>query len=102
MKKSPSDYINGGYAEWQDRKSALKAGKPNAYVYFKNIAVTIDDDLCLGMSYNIALQRYSCSAIKSNGVRANDPHRWDKYGVSLDGLSDLNMDTIYHDGISRI
>ena len=95
MKKDPSDYTPGE-AKYAARQQAVKAGKPNAMTYFKNVAVTLAGDFIIGLSYNIDLQRYSCSAIEIDGVRFNDPHRWDKDGISLDDdLSDLVLGSVH-------
>lgn len=94
MKKDPKDYTPGE-AEYAAVRLAVKAGRPNAYTYFKNMAVTLAGDLVLGLSYNIDLERYSCSAIKIDGVRYNDPKRWDKFGKALDAdLSDLKLGSV--------
>jgi hypothetical protein len=94
VKKSPADYT-AGEAKYAARKLAVKAGKPNAMTYFKNVAVTLAGDFIIGLSYNIELQRYSCSAIEIDGVRFNDPCRWDKSGKALDdAVSDLNIDSV--------
>lgn len=96
MKKDPKDYTQGE-AEYDRRRLAVKAGTPNAYVYFKNIAVTMDGDLCVGMTKNTQGGYFSCSAIVRDGVRANDPLRWDFQGGSFDGLSDLNVRSVHQD-----
>lgn len=95
MKKSPADYTQGE-AKYAARQQAVKAGKPNAMTYFKNVAVTLAGDFIVGLSYSIALERYSCSAIEIDGVRFNDPHRWSKDGNALyDDLSALNIDSVH-------
>ena len=95
MKKDPSDYTPGE-AKYAARQQAVKAGKPNAMTYFKNVAVTLAGDFIVGLSYSIALERYSCSAIEIDGVRFNDPCRWDKSGKALDDdLSALNIDSVH-------
>lgn len=95
MKKDPSDYT-AGEAKYAARQQAVKAGKPNAMTYFKNVAVTKAGDFVIGLSYNIDLQRYSCSAIEIEGVRFNDPHRWDKSGKAMDcDLSDLLLSSVH-------
>lgn len=95
MKKDPSDYTPGE-RKFADLVKAVKAGKPNAAIYRKNSAVTLAGDLVIGLSYNIDLQRYSCSAIEIDGVRFNDPHRWDKDGIALDSdCSDLNINSVH-------
>lgn len=94
IKKDPSDYTPGE-AKYAARQQALKAGKPNAAIYFKNVAVTLAGDFIVGLSYSIALERYSCSAIEIDGVRFNDPCRWDKSGKALDDdLSDLVLGSV--------
>ena len=94
MKKDPSDYTKGE-RKFADLVAALKAGKPNAAIYFKNVAVTLAGDFIVGLSYSIALERYSCSAIEIDGVRFNDPCRWDKSGKALDDdLSDLVLGSV--------
>ena len=101
MKKSPADYTLGE-KEYAARQQAVKAGRPNAYTYFKNIAVTLAGDLVIGLTYSIDLQRYSCSAIKIDGVRYNEPCRWDKQGQPLDdNLSALNIGSV-HEGVRTI
>ena len=95
MKKDPSDYTPGE-AKYAARQLAVKAGKANAMTYFKNVAVTLAGDFVIGLSYNIDLQRYSCSAIEIDGVRFNDPHRWSKDGIALDSdCSDLNISSVH-------
>lgn len=94
MKKDPSDYT-AGEAKYAARQLAVKAGRPNAMTYFKNVAVTKAGDFVIGLSYNSKLQRYSCSAIEIDGVRFNDPHRWSKDGIALDGdCSDLLLTSV--------
>lgn len=95
MKKDPADYTSGE-REYMERKQAVTDGKPNAYTYFRNVAVTLAGDLVIGLSYSIEWERYSCSAIKIDGVRFNDPCRWDKDGIALDDdLSALNIDSVH-------
>lgn len=101
MKKDPADYT-AGEQKYAARQLAVKAGKPNAMTYFKNVAVTLAGDFIIGLSYNLDLQRYSCSAIEIDGVRFNDPCRWDKSGNALDcDLSDLNVSSV-HSGVRTI
>ena len=95
MKKDPADYTKGE-AKYAARQQAVKAGKPNAMTYFKNVAVTLAGDFIIGLSYNLELQRYSCSAIEIDGVRFNDPCRWDKFGKALDcDVSDLRLGSVH-------
>lgn len=96
MKKSPADYTPGE-AEFAKRVAALKAGAPNAYVYRKNIAVTEAGDFVIGLTYNIALQRYSASAIEIDGVRDNGKLcEWDKDGNALEAdLNPLNIKSVH-------
>jgi len=95
MKKDPSDYT-AGEAKYAARQLAVKAGKPNAMTYFKNVAVTKAGDFVIGLSYNLELQRYSCSAIEIDGVRFNDPCRWDERGKPLEGdVSDLILGSVH-------
>lgn len=97
MKKSPSDYT-AGEQKYLARQQAVKAGKPNAHSYRRNIAVTLAGDLVVGLSYHRELERYSCSAIETDGIRRNDPCRWSKDGKSLDiDISDLNVKSIHID-----
>lgn len=95
MKKDPADYTKGE-AKYLARQQAVKAGRPNAMTYFKNVAVTKAGDFIIGLSYNLDLQRYSCSAIEIDGVRFNDPCRWDKSGKALDcDFSDLRLGSVH-------
>lgn len=102
MKKDPSDYT-AGEAKYAARQQALKAGKPNAMTYFKNVAVTKAGDFIIGLTYNIKLQRYSASAIEIDGVRDNGKLcSWDKSGKALDcDLSDLVLGSV-HSGVRTI
>ena len=101
MKKDPSDYT-AGEQKYLARQLAVKAGKANAMTYFKNAAVTKAGDFVIGLSYNIDLQRYSCSAIEIDGLRFNDPRRWSKDGIALDSdLSDLVLGSV-HSGVRTI
>ena len=102
MKKDPKDYTPGE-RKYADLVKALKAGKPNAYVYRKNSAVTLAGDFVIGLSYNIELRRYSCSAIEIDGVRNNAKLcTWDAEGGALEAdLSDLRLATV-HEGVSKI
>ena len=96
MKKDPSDYT-AGERKFADLVAALKAGKPNAIIYRKNSAVTLAGDFVIGVTYNIALQRYSCSAIEIDGVRDNGKLcEWDREGGALyDDLSALNVGSVH-------
>jgi len=95
VKKDPSDYTQGEQ-KYLARQQAVKAGRPNAMTYFKNVAVTKAGDFIIGLSYNLDLQRYSCSAIEIDGVRFNDPCRWDKSGKALEGdVSDLILGSVH-------
>lgn len=88
-----------GQKEWLKRRQDVKDGKANSMTYFKNVAVTKAGDFVVGLSYNRALERYSCSAIEINGVRDNGKLcTWDKQGKSLDcDLSALNMESVHSD-----
>ena len=95
MKKDSFDYTPGEQ-KYLARQQAVKAGRPNAMTYFKNVAVTKAGDFIIGLSYNLDLQRYSCSAIEIDGVRFNDPCRWDKSGKALEGdVSDLILGSVH-------
>ena len=101
MKKDAAEYT-AGERKFAERVAALKAGKPNAYSYRKNIAVTEDGDFVIGLTYNIALERYSCSAIEFDGIRYNHPKRWDKSGNPLEvDLSTLLLASVY-EGVNKI
>ena len=95
MKKSPANYTQGE-AKYAACKQAVKASKPNAHQFFKNLAVTEEGALLIGMSYSIEWKRYSCSAIETDGMRVNDPLQWDEFGGSLDGGSDLNLASVHN------
>lgn len=96
MKKDPSDYT-AGERKFANLVEALKAGKPNAMIYRKNSAVTQAGDFVIGLTYNIALQRYSASAIEIDGVRDNGKLcSWGKDGSALDDdLSDLVLGSVH-------
>lgn len=102
MKKDPANYTPGE-VEYVKRKADVKAGKPNADLFFRNIAVTVDGVLCIGMTYIFERENYTCTYTESDGVRDfGGSHRWDKNGISLDdSISDLNLDSI-NDGVRKI
>lgn len=84
--------------EWLKRRQAVKDGKQNALTHFKNLALDNDGDLMIGMTYNFALSRYSCTYTQRDGVRDFGGARsWDNQGGSLDGLADLNLGTVNSD-----
>lgn len=95
MKKDPKDYT-AGEQKYLARQQAVKAGKPNAMTYFKNVAVTKAGDFVIGLTYNSKLQLYSASAIEIDGVRDNGKLcEWDKSGIALyDDLSDLVLGSV--------
>ncbi len=95
MKKDPADYTKGE-SKFADLVAALKAGKPNAMIYRKNSAVTQAGDFVIGLTYNIALQRYSASAIEIDEVRDNGKLcSWNENGNALDDdLSDLLLSSV--------
>lgn len=100
-KKSPADYTPGE-RKYADLVKAVAAGKPNAVIYLKNSAVTEAGEFVIGLTYNIDLRRYSCSAIEIDGIRHNDPCQWDKHGGSLDdAVSDLVLKSV-NDGVRTI
>lgn len=102
MKKSPDDYT-AGERKFADLVAAVKAGKPNAYTYRVNSAVTKDGDFVIGLTYHSARQIYSASAIEIDGVRDNGKLcEWDIEGGALDDdLSDLNVGSV-HSGVRTI
>lgn len=94
MKKDPADYTPGEH-KYTELKKAVKAGKSNAVTYLKNSAVTLAGDFVIGLSFSNDYQRYSCSAIEINGIRYNNPCRWDKSGKALEGdVSDLVIKSV--------
>ncbi len=96
MKKSPADYTLGE-RKFADKVEALKAGKPNAYTYRVNSAVTQDGDFVIGLTYHNDRQYYSASAIEVDGVRDNGKVcSWDAEGGALEGdLSDLLLASVH-------
>lgn len=102
MKKSPDDYTPGE-RKFANLVTALKAGKPNAYTYRVNSAVTKDGDFVIGLTYHSERQYYSASAIEIDGVRDNGKVcEWDNEGGALDGdLSDLLLASV-HSGVRTI
>lgn len=81
--------------EWIRRMRAAKAGKTNAQIYFNSIALTEDGELCLGMTHDTQHKHYSCTYMEMDGVRDfGGCRRWDLQGGSIDGLSDLRLDTV--------
>jgi len=96
MKKDPKDYTPGE-RKFADLVAALKAGKPNAYTYRVNSAVTKDGDFVIGLTYHSGRQYYSATAIEIDGVRDNGKVcSWDKDGNALDDdLSDLLLASVH-------
>ena len=88
--------------QWLKMRDDAKAGKTNAAIRFNNSALTVDGQLCIGMTHNIKLRRYSCTYLQTDGVRDfGGACSWDSEGGSMDGLSDLNLKTI-QDGVRTI
>ena len=96
MKKSPADYTPGE-RKFAAKVDALKAGRPNAYTYRVNSAVTKDGDFVIGLTYHNDRQYYSASAIEIDGVRDNSKVcSWDAEGGALEGdLSDLLLASVH-------
>jgi|GEM_PF-6620610 len=89
--------FTAGQKEWLKRRDAARANKPNAWAYFKNIALTVDGVLCVGMSYNHDLQRYSCTYLIGEDGKIDtegDSHRWDAEGGALTDCADLNLGSV--------
>ena len=88
--------------QWLKMRDDAKASKPNAAMRFQNMALTTDGQLCIGMTHDIKLRRYSCTHLQTDGVRDfSGACSWDNEGGSLDGLSDLNIATI-QDGVRTV
>ena len=83
-----------GEQRFDQLKQDAKTNKHNATVRFNNMALTKAGELCIGMSRSREWNRYSCSYMEVDGIRLNDPRRWDLYGNSSDHLSDLRLDTV--------
>lgn len=79
---------------WLDMRAAAEANKPNAATMFNNLALTMDGELCIGMTHDTARKTYSCSYIERDGVRYMTSRKWQEDGSSVDGDSDLNLKTI--------
>lgn len=96
MKKDPKDYT-AGERKFTDLVAALKAGKPNAYTYRVNSAVTKGGDFVIGLTYHNDRQYYSASAIEIDGVRDNGKVcSWDAEGGALESdLSDLLLASVH-------
>ena len=88
--------------QFQKMKQDAKDCKPNAATRFRNMALTVDGHLCIGMTHNKQWRKYSCTYTQVDGVRDfGGAHDWDLYGNSLDGYSDLDLSTI-QDGVHVI
>lgn len=87
--------------EWLQLRNDAKAGKGNAAMRLNSMALTIDGEMCIGMSYSNEWRRYSCTYMQIDSKRLNEPSRWDSQGISLEGRSDLNMGTV-QDGVRKI
>lgn len=79
---------------WADMQADAKANKPNANVAFNNTALTVAGVLCIGMTHDKTNGRYCCSYTQLNCQRLYASRRWDLKGRSLDGLEDLDLDTV--------
>ena len=91
-----------GQIEYARRKEAAHANKPNAAIYFNNIALTEAGEFCVGMTLDTQHNHYSCTYMGVPEERDfNDSRRWDLHGRSFDGLSDLRLDTVQV-GVRRI
>ncbi|MDO5769738.1 MAG: hypothetical protein Q4P13_09555 [Psychrobacter sp.] len=85
---------------WQLREDAAN-NLPNADIYLRNIALTVDGSLCLGMTHNVTWGYYTARYIQRGGLRKAVNLQWDLSGKSADGFSDLDMNTVSR-GMNRI
>ena len=72
----------------------IAAGQTLLNQDIKNLALTVDGHLCVGMTLNRTWGHYGSWAIETNGVREIRREEWDLNGRSLTGFSDLDMTTI--------
>lgn len=87
---------------WLAMREKIRSGDDADYYVFRNLALNMNGDMCIGMSYSVEWQRYSCTHTDRNGVRDfGGSYRWDKNGISLDGDIDLNMKTVQQ-GIRKV
>ncbi|WP_227430433.1 hypothetical protein [Psychrobacter sp. I-STPA6b] len=80
--------------QWLKMRTAFRANKSHECHGFKNMAVTKDGQLCIGMTLNKTWSHYSATYTQKDGVRSFESREWDLQGKSLDGFADLNMATV--------
>lgn len=84
-----------GQIEYERRRVAANANRPNAHAVFNNTALTLAGELCIGMTHSKTGRYYACTYTGIPSERNfGDSRRWDLQGRSLDGLSDLDLTTI--------
>lgn len=84
-----------GQIEYDRRQAAAHANRPNAHAYFNNVALTFAGELCVGMTHSKTNNCFSCTYTgKASERDFGDSRRWDLQGRSMDGLSDLRLDTV--------
>lgn len=62
---------------------------------FVNSALTVDGELCIGMTLNKSFGYYGCTYTQLNGARDfGGARRWNLHGEATDGGSDLDISTV--------
>lgn len=80
---------------WHEQQELYKRQPSKEPPSFKNSALTVDGELCIGMTHNKSVGYYACTYTELNGVRDfGGSRRWSLKGEAEDGGSDLQVDTV--------
>ncbi|WPJ30546.1 hypothetical protein [Pseudoalteromonas phage vB_PalP_Y7] len=80
---------------WHEQRELYKRQPSKEPPSFKNSALTVDGELCIGMTHNKSVGYYACTYTELNGVRDfGGSRRWSLKGEAEDGGSDLLIDTV--------
>lgn len=83
------------YERWHEQQELYKRQPSKEPPSFKNSALTVDGELCIGMTHNKSVGYYACTYTELNGVRDfGGSRRWSLKGEAEDGGSDLLIDTV--------
>lgn len=83
------------YERWHEQEALYKTKPSKEPPSFKNSALTIEGELCIGMTHNKSVGYLACTYTQLNGVRDfGGSRRWSLNGEAEDGGSDLQVDTV--------
>lgn len=83
------------YERWHEQEALYKTKPSKEPPSFKNSALTIEGELCIGMTHNKSVGYLACTYTQLNGVRDfGGSRRWNLQGEATDAGSDLLIETV--------